>query len=46
MSREQLAERAELTVWTIQYHEQYVSNPKWKILMKLAKVFGSRLVGV
>jgi len=46
MSREELAERAELTVWTIQYHEQYVSNPKWKILMKLAKVFGSRLVGV
>jgi hypothetical protein len=43
MSREELAERAELTVWTIQYHELCVSNP---ILMKLAKVFGSRLVGV
>jgi hypothetical protein len=38
--------RGELTAWTIQYHEQYVANPKWKILMKLAKVFGSRLVGV
>jgi len=43
MSREELAERAELTVWTIQYHELCVSNPN---LMKLAKVFGSRLVGV
>jgi DNA-binding XRE family transcriptional regulator len=46
MSQEELAARTDLTVWTIQYHEQYVSNPKWKVLVKLVKVFGSRLVCV
>jgi len=46
MTQNELAERAELTVWTIRHHERYVSNPKQKILVKLAKVFGSRLVGV
>ena len=44
MTQNELAERAELTVWTIQHHERYVSNPKRKILVKLVKVLGSRLV--
>ena len=46
MTQNELAERAELTVWTIQHHERYVSNPKRKILVKLVKVLGSGLVCV
>jgi hypothetical protein len=31
MTQQELAEQAKTTVWTIQYHELCVSNPKWKI---------------
>jgi hypothetical protein len=44
MTQKELAERADLAIWSIQYHERYASNSKWKILMKLVKVLGSRLV--
>jgi len=44
MTQKELAERADLAIWSIQYHERYASNSKWKILVKLVKVLGSRLV--
>jgi len=46
MTQKELAERADLAIWSIQYHERYASNSKWKILVKLVKVLGSRLVCV
>jgi DNA-binding XRE family transcriptional regulator len=46
VTQQELAERADLTVRSIQFHEQYISNPKWETLVKLVKVLGSGLVCV
>jgi DNA-binding XRE family transcriptional regulator len=46
MSQKELAERAGLTLRSIQFHEQYIANPKWQVLLKLVRVLGSGLVCV
>jgi DNA-binding XRE family transcriptional regulator len=44
MSQKELAERADVPLRSIQFHEQYVANPKWQTLVKLVRVLGSGLV--
>jgi DNA-binding XRE family transcriptional regulator len=44
LTQKELADLAGLNWRTIQYHEQYIANPKWAVLVKLVKVLGSRMV--
>ena len=46
MSQKELAERAGVALRSIQYHELYIANPKWDILVKLVRVLGVGLVCV
>jgi DNA-binding XRE family transcriptional regulator len=44
LTQKELADLAGLNQRTIQYHEQYIANPKWVVLVKLVKVLGCGLV--
>jgi DNA-binding XRE family transcriptional regulator len=44
MTQKELAKLAGLSERAIWYHEQYIANPKWRVLVKLVRVLGSELV--